>query len=286
MSVKIVSGVPGSGKTLLATYAAKKHFRKENSKLVKLIRKIKLYISNFFIFIFNIFKRIFKRELIPYKIDVYKKYIYDDQGKINNVYSNFPIYLYTYFDKNEMKFKKVYSHSVSLWDLKGQYSFLPYSIIFIDEVQLYIDSDEYIDKKARENFRPIAKFLQAHRHFGIKDIVFISQHPNRVMAKIRNVTNEFLKIKRFIKIPFTPIGMCFGTIYYDTESFGKSTSIDKKYCNYDFKKVFRICNIKKLYKSYDTCYLRLLNANKPMKYGTFNGKYLTLDEYSSVFREC
>lgn len=285
MAVKIVSGVPGSGKTLLGTYEAKKHFKKENSKLVKRIRQIKRIISNWFIFIKNIFRRLLKRELIPYKLDLYKKYIYDKQGKVNNIYSNFPIYLYSYFDKESRKFKKVYSHSVSLWDLKGQYSFLPYSLIIIDEVQLYIDSDEYQDKKARENFRPIAKFLQAHRHFGIKDITFISQHPSRVMAKIRNVTNEFIKVKRFIKIPLTSIGLCFGTIYYDSDSYGKSTTIDKKYCNYDFKKLFRICNIKKLYGSYDTCYLRLLNANKPLKIGSYNDKFLNLNEYSRVFRE-
>lgn len=285
MAVKIISGVPGSGKTLLGTYEIKKHFKKENSKLVKRIRQFKRIIFNIFVFIKNIFRRIFRKELLSYKPDIYKKYIYDDHGKVNNIYTNYPVYLYSYFDKETKKFKKVYSHSVSLWDLKGQYSFLPYSLIIIDEVQLYIDSDEYIDKKARENFRPIAKFLQAHRHFGIKDIMFISQHPSRVMAKIRNVTNEFIKVKRFIKIPFTPIGLCFGTIYYDTESYGKSTTIDKKYCNYDFKKLFRICNIKKLYNSYDTCYLRLLNENKPLKVGLYSNRYLSLNEYSRVFRE-
>lgn len=284
MAVKIVSGVPGSGKTLYSVFLAKYHFKKENSKLVKYIRRLVIKIKNIFIFISNIFRRIRKKEVEPYKIDVYKKYIYDNQGKVNNIYSNFPILLYTYFDKESKKFKKVYSNDISLWDLKGSYSFLPYSLIIVDEVQLYIDSDEYIDKKARENFRPIAKFLQAHRHFGIKDIIFISQHPNRVMAKIRNVTNEFLKVKRFIKIPFTSIGLFFGVIYYETDSYGKSTNLDKKFCNYDWKKVFKITNIKKLYKSYDTCYLRLLNLDKPLKFGLYEDKYLNYDEFNRVFR--
>lgn len=285
MSVKIVSGVPGSGKTLYSVYLAKYHFKKENSKFVKFVRKLVIKIKNLFIFISNIFRRIRKKEVEPYKIDIYKKYIYDDRGKVNNVYSNFPIHLYTYFDKESMKFKKVYSNDVSLWDLNGRYSFLPYSLIIIDEVQLYIDSDEYQDKKARENFRPIAKFLQAHRHFGIKDIIFISQHPNRVMAKIRNVTNEFLKVKRFIKIPFTSIGMFFGVIYFETDSYGKSTNLDRKFCNYEWKKVFKITNIKKLYKSYDTCYLRLLNQDQPLKFGIYNDKYLNNEEFSRVFRD-
>ena len=285
MAVKIISGVPGSGKTLYSVYLAKKHFKKENSKLIKIIRLIKLYIYNGFIFIINIFKRIFKKDLISYKLNVYKKYIYDDHGKVNNIYSNFPIYLYSYFDKVDKKIKKVYSNSVSLWDLKGQYSFLPYSLIMIDEVQLYIDSDEYQDKKARENFRPIAKFLQAHRHYGIKDILFISQHPNRVMAKIRNVTNEFLRVKRFIKIPLTNIGLFFGTVYFESDSYGKSTSLDKKFCNYDFKKRFLITNIKKLYSSYDTCYLRVMNQDRPLKKGSFKNKYLDFSELRVVFRD-
>ena len=131
MAVKIVSGVPGSGKTLYSVFLAKYHFKKENSKLVKFLRKLIIKIKNLFIFISNIFRRIRKKEVEPYKIDVYKKYIYDNQGKVNNIYSNFPILLYTYFDKESMKFKKVYSNDISLWDLKGSYSFLPYSLILI-----------------------------------------------------------------------------------------------------------------------------------------------------------
>lgn len=285
MAVKIVSGVPGSGKTLYSVYLAKFHFKRENSKFVKCIRKISLKFHNLKIYFINIFRKIFKKDLISYKVDIYKSYVYDSHGKVNNIYSNFPIYLYSYFDKSLNKFIKVYSNSVCMWDLNNSYSFLPNSLIIIDEVQLYIDSDEYIDKVSRDNFRPIAKFLQAHRHYLIKDIVFISQHPNRVMAKIRNVTNEFLKVKRFIKLPFLPIGLFFGVIYYDTDSYGKSTSLDKKLCNYDFKKVFKIVNIKSLFSSYDTCYLKILNRDKQRLFGTFNDKFLSFSEFKYVFRD-
>ena len=54
------------------------------------------------------------------------------------------------------------------------------------------------------------------------------------MAKVRNVTNEFLRVKRFIKIPLLPIGIMFGVIYFECDSYGKSTKIDKKYCNTDW----------------------------------------------------
>ena len=40
MAVKIVSGVPGSGKTLYSVFLAKYHFKKENSKLVKFLRRL------------------------------------------------------------------------------------------------------------------------------------------------------------------------------------------------------------------------------------------------------
>ena len=105
------------------------------------------------------------------------------------------------------------------------------------------------------------------------------------MAKIRNVTNEFLQVNFFIRIPLIPIGIMLGTIYFETDSYGKSTKLDKKFCNYDWKKVLRIVNIKKLYKSYDTCYLRFLNDNKPLKSGIFNDKYISKSEFYSVFRD-
>lgn len=41
MSVVAVCGLPGTGKTLFCTYLARKQFKKENSRLKKIIRKIK-----------------------------------------------------------------------------------------------------------------------------------------------------------------------------------------------------------------------------------------------------
>ena len=36
-----LSGIPGSGKNVRATYLAKKHFRKQNNIVRKIIRKVK-----------------------------------------------------------------------------------------------------------------------------------------------------------------------------------------------------------------------------------------------------
>lgn len=65
---------------------------------------------------------------------------------------------------------------VNIYQLNNDFSFKPYSLIIIDEIQLYYDSDEYKDFP-----REIARFNQAHRHYGIKDIYYISQHPSRVV---------------------------------------------------------------------------------------------------------
>ena len=38
--VRTINGIPGSGKNVIATYEAKKHFRKENNILRRAIRRI------------------------------------------------------------------------------------------------------------------------------------------------------------------------------------------------------------------------------------------------------
>ena len=125
---------------------------------------------------------------------------------VNNVYSNYPILL--------NKRKKIYSNRVSIYDLKNQYSFQPNSLIIIDEIQLFYDSDEF------KTFpRIIANFNQAHRHFLIKDIIYISQHPSRVVKKLRNVVSEYYRIKTKIMIPILKIGIITCRVTYEFEDY-------------------------------------------------------------------
>ena len=181
-----------------------------------------------------------------------KKVIY------NSVYSNFPICL----DKR----KKIYSNKVSVYDLMNQFSFLPDSLIIIDEIQLFYDSDEY------KTFpRIIANFNQAHRHFGIKDIIYISQHPSRVVKKLRNVVSEYYRIKTVLRIPIINIGFISARVTYEFEdyelSFTKDIELRKMK---DIKSKIFFVNFRKVFKSYDTCYLYPLNANKPLlDHGTY-----------------
>ena len=47
--ISCISGLPGSGKNVYATYLAKKHFKHENFPLKRLIRRLKhqeIYINN------------------------------------------------------------------------------------------------------------------------------------------------------------------------------------------------------------------------------------------------
>lgn len=170
----------------------------------------------------------------------------------NSVYSNFPILL----DKK----RKIYTNKVSVYDLKNQYSFLEQSLIIIDEIQLFYDSDEY------KTFpRIIANFNQAHRHFGIKDIIYISQHPSRVIKKLRNVVSEYYRIKTLIRIPILNIGLISARVTYEFEDYEQAFTRDKELKKLrDIKTKIFFINFNKVYKSYDTCYLRPLNSDKPL----------------------
>ena len=180
----------------------------------------------------------------------------------NSVYSNFPICL----DKR----KKIYSNRVSVYDLMNQNSFLPDSLIIIDEIQLFYDSDEY------KTFpRIIANFNQAHRHFGIKDIVYISQHPSRVVKKLRNVVSEYYRIKTLFRIPILNIGFISARVTYEFEDYELSFTKDNELRKMkDIKSKIFFVNFRKAFKSYDTCYLRPLNADKPL---LDHGNYKSID---------
>ena len=204
MSVIGICGLPGSGKTLFATYLANKHYKKTN---------------------------FLKKE------------------KFNNIYSNYPILL--------NKKKNVFSNMISLNSFLHYHNWDYHASIFIDEVQLYFDSLEFknFPKTIRNNF-------QLHRHFGIDDIYLLSQHPSRIVKQLRVLICEFYDITRFIKIPLTPFCFFRYNIYYNYEDFGKSVKVKIDDVPYKFKKKFLIFNYKKVYKSYDTCYMYGLVKDK------------------------
>jgi len=241
VAVKIVSGIPGSGKTLYTVMLAKKHFLKQNNFIKKIIRKIK------------------KEPLIK-----------------NTVYSNFPIVL----DEK----LKIMSQAISLWQLNTDNRLKEHSFIALDEIQLYIDSDEYINKAMTERFRLIANYLQKHRHYIIDDIVITSQHPARVTKKIRNICSHYEYINNFFKFPLLPFGFYHTITYYNVDDYLKSWHIDRKLSTYDFTISWGFCSIKKYYKSYNTIYFNAEIKDKPLLDAKeFESIYLTLEEIKNNF---
>ncbi len=199
----------------------------------------------------NIFKRIFTK----------KRFI--------NIFSNYPIKLE----------KEVYSYSVSLKDFESFKKQVPDSYIVLDEFQSYFDSLDY-----KMFPRKIANNFQFHRHFGVKDIYIISQHPSRIVKQARILVNEFYNIVKFVKIPFLGISFIRYNIYYNFEDFGKSVNVDKKECIYDFRKRFKFFRYKKVFNSYDTKYLKALVEDKPyIKTEMFNSKIMSYKDILDNF---
>jgi len=230
MSVISVGGLPGKGKNVFTVHEARKHYKKTNSILRRLIRKI------------------FKRETT-----------------VNNVYSNFPILL-----KNSRKEeKKIYSNKVMLNDLNLKNRFQKDSVIIIDEVQAIYDSDEFKDFP-----KEIAVFNQFHRHFDIKDIYYISQHPSRIVKKLRNIIPEFIKIRTFVIIPIIKLSFMYYSVYYEFDDYGKWHHPKKEAKTYDVKNKFKIFFARGVFTSYKSKYLNEIIKDKPL---LTRGSYTSLD---------
>lgn len=260
MALKCLCGIPGSGKTLEATRLALRHYKKENS----VIKRFIYHIGS----ILNIKK-------CKTEYEYYKQFSY---GKINNIYSNYPILL----DKK----RNIYSNKIDLWKLDNNYSFYPNSMIIIDEVQLYVDSDEYKDKTQNMRIRKIAKFLQAHRHFGIADIYFISQHPSRIFKKARNICESYLKMRKLIRIPCTSWAISRAIGYYEFDFYGRFIPRDReerKKLPFDYFKQIRIFNCNKVFKAYDSRYLSLYNYDKELYSLKHDTSKMSLEDLEVLF---
>lgn len=191
---------------------------------------------------------------------------------VNNVYTNYPVCL--------NKRKNIFSNVVTIYDLNNSYKYLNNSIIVIDEVQAFFDS--YRDFKQFPT--SISTFFQFHRHFGIKDIYVISQHPRRVLTYIRDVISQYHRIKRFVKIPLIRIGIVCYKLCYEFEDYTQSFTRDKEVKKLlQIKTKFYIFRLRKTFKAFDSKYLRVFNENKPfINKGTYNSYSLPIDVVQSL----
>lgn len=204
-----------------------------------------------------------------------KRFIRKVKGKetiLNTVYSTYPILL----DKK----KKIFSNVCSMHDLNVNNRFKKNSIIIIDETQAFYDSDDFkIFPKS------ISVFCQFHRHFDIDDIYFISQHPDRIVKKLRDVSCEFNKIRLFFCIPILKIGFMYISRYYEEADYGKWHHPKKEAKTYDVSNKFLCFFAGRVFSSYNSKYLNVLNRDSLLlDRGTFNSLYLSKDQIYSIFR--
>lgn len=238
-----LSGIPGSGKNVRATYLAKKHFRKQNNIVRKIIRKVK-----------------------------------HEPILVNNVYTTYPILLKKYSKKSGKK--NIYSNKVTIYDLVPDNRFLKHACIIIDEAQAFYDSEEH-----KIFPKEIATFNQFHRHFDVDNIYYISQHPSRILKKLCVLASEFDKVKIFINIPFINVGFMYIVVYYERDDYGKYNHPKKEAKTYDVKNRFCIFRTKPVFKSYDSKYLRVLNADKPLyDKGEFESLTLSEEDIRLIYR--
>lgn len=242
-----INGIPGSGKNVLATYLAKTHYKIENIFLKRLIRKI-----------------------------------LHEETMVNNVYSTYPILLKKYSKRAKKKGKQdIYSNRTTLYDLIPSNRFKCGALIIIDETQAFYDSEEH-----KEFPREISVFNQFHRHFDIDNIIYITQHPSRLMKKLRILCCEYDKIKRFIVIPFINLAFMHVVKYYEYLDYGKYNHPKKEAKTYDVKNQLRVFFVKKVFKSYNSKYLGVLNREQPLyDRGTFNSKELSEQEIKYIYRD-
>lgn len=197
------------------------------------------------------------------------RYIKKEPIYVNKVYTNYPILL----DKKH----KIYSNVITIYDLDNRYSFLYDSIIVIDEVQAFFDSH----KDFRSFPEEIATFFQFHRHFGIKDIYLLSQHPRRIVTYLRDVISQYHRIKTFFKLPIIHIGLVCYKLCYEFEDYSASFTRDKEIKKLlQIKTKFYLFNYKKVFKSFDSRYLKVFNEDKILcPLGTYDSLKITDQMY-------
>ena len=145
----------------------------------------------------------------------------------------------------------------------------------------FYDSEEHKDFP-----KEIAVFNQFHRHFDVKDIIYITQHPSRLMKKLRILVCQFDKVKTFVNIPILNVGFMHIVSYFEFDDYGKYHHPNKEAKTYDVKNHYTIFRTGKVFKRYTSKYLRVLNKDKPLyDYGTFSALDLSENAIKFIYRD-
>lgn len=246
MSLIVLTGKPGKGKTLTMVSIANKEFKRFNPPF-----------------------KIWWTEKIKKKPYIYTL----------NQYSDFPILfkkpkkdkVYLYYDENgEVKEAKyLTSLRFRIFDLILENKFLDDASFYIDEVQAKYDSMEYKDFPDS-----IAHYCQAHRHFN-NNIYCSSQSQSRIIKRILVLAEEYWNVQDF--------RVFFGFALVKVRcTWEMSASLENGVVNEDlidvdyFRKFFRL---KKVGSMYDSKYLRYLQEGaKKYKSNMYNSLELSKQE--------
>lgn len=250
MSMIIIDGKPGMGKTLLLTYLSYKNFKEKNPPL-----------------------KVWWTEKVRRK-----KYVYN-----LSEYSDFPICfkkpkkgrIYEVYNDDGVPVQVPYINSLQwrIFDLVLDNKFRDGANFYLDEIQQKYDSMEYADFPDS-----IAHYCQLHRHFD-NNIYTDSQSQSRIIKRVLVLGEEYWSIVSFRKL--------FGFVFlrlritYDMHNNLESNN-GNQFVDFVEKRV--IFRLKKIGSMYDSKYCRhLQDDSKPYPSRMYNSINLTKEQLLNSF---
>ena len=251
----IITGKPGTGKTLTMTDYAREYFKEDNPPLkVWFTEKILRKKWNYKVRIYSDFPILFKAPRKRHKKPSYFNVI-DDSGVVTQV-------------------PYISSLQCRIFDLILDNKFQQGAKFFFDEIQAKYDSMEYKDFPDA-----IAHYCQAHRHFD-NDIYISSQSQSRIIKRLVVLAEEYQDIRSFKKI------LGFGVVHI-RRSWDMSANLENGLYNdnlQDIEYSRKIFRIKKVGKMYDSKYLRFLQEDSiPYKSKMYNSLQLSKQQLLNSF---
>ena len=251
----ILTGKPGTGKTLTMTDYARRYFKEDNPPL-------KVW-----------FNEKIRRKKWVYKVRIYSDFpiLFKAPRKKGKKASNFLVY-----DEvgNIIPVNYISSLQCRIFDLTLDNKFVDGAKFFFDEIQAKYDSMEYKDFPDS-----IAHYCQAHRHFD-NDIYISSQSQSRIIKRLVVLAEEYQDIRSFRKI------LGFGIVHI-RKTWDMSANLENGMYNdslSDVEYTRKIFRIKKVGRMYDSKYLRFLQEDsKPYKSKMYNSLQLSKNQLLNSF---